>query len=162
MAYLRGLYQLAGCPIYTGDIVIACTCLKIVPIYNNTMLGAAQFMVDFQGMHFNAKKALYVNFQKHASIFCKAMLSTINGGGHGQFYVLPTRLFSTTNNYFPMEERYSGLIYQHALENIINEYQGFIKFLHQPTKTRRLVGQFPNIQKEKNTCMVLLMLLFAN
>ena len=46
-----------------------------------------------------------------------------------------------------MEDRYSGLICQHALANILNVYQRFIKSLHQPTKPHGLVGQFPNIQK---------------
>ena len=46
------------------------------------MLGAAQFMLDFRGVNFNTKKALNINFQKHASFFCKAILSKINGGGH--------------------------------------------------------------------------------
>ena len=46
-----------------------------------------------------------------------------------------------------MEDRYSGLNCQHALENIINESQRFIKSLHQLTKPHRLVGQFPNRPK---------------
>ena len=93
------------------------------------MLGVAQLMVDLQGMHFNAKKDLYINFQKHASIFCKALLSTINGGGQGWFYVLMISLCATKNNYFPIEGRYSGLICQHALANIINVSQRFFKSL---------------------------------
>ena len=48
-----------------------------------------------------------------------------------------------------MEDRYSVLIYQHALENILNVSQRFIKSLHQPTKPHRLVGRFPNRQKVK-------------
>ena len=103
-------------------------------------------MVDFQGVHFNAKKAFYINFQKHASISCKAIISTINGGGKVRFYVIPKNN-STTNNYSPMEERYSGLICQHALSNILNVYQIFIKLLQQPTKPHGLVGQFSNRKK---------------
>ena len=104
-------------------------------------------MVDLQGMHFNAKKAFYINFQKHAPMFFKAMLSTTNGGGNGLCYVLPTNVCDTKNNYLIIEDRYRGLIYQHALENILNVFQWFIKSLHQPTKSHGLVGQFPNRQK---------------
>ena len=71
VAYLHGISQLPGCPRYTGDIITLYTCLQIIPIENSTMLGAVQFMVDFRGMHFNAKKALYINFQKYASIFVR-------------------------------------------------------------------------------------------
>ena len=46
------------------------------------MLGEAQFMIDFQGMHFNAKKAFYINFQKHASMFCKEIIGKKDDGGH--------------------------------------------------------------------------------
>ena len=56
MAYLHGLSQLTGCPRYTGDIIILCNCLQILPIENNAMLGAAKLMVDFGGIHFNAKE----------------------------------------------------------------------------------------------------------
>ena len=91
------------------------------------MLVAEKFVVDFQRMYFNAKKALYINFQNHASFFCKSMLSTITGGGHGQSYILPTIMCATTNNDFPMEDRYSDLILQHALANILNVSQRFIK-----------------------------------
>ena len=59
-------------------------------------------MADFQEMHFNAKKALYIKFQKHASIFSKEMLFTINGGEHGKCYVLMKRVCATTNNDFPI------------------------------------------------------------
>ena len=111
------------------------------------MLGEAQLMVDFRGMHCNARKPLYINFQKHASIFCKAMISTINDGAQGQCCVFPTSVFDTTNNDFPIEDRYSGLICQYALANILNLSQGFIKLLHQPIKPHRLDGQFPNKQK---------------
>ena len=48
---------------------------------------------------------------------------------------------------FQMEGRYSGLIYQNSLANILNLPQRFIKFLHQQTKPHKLVGQFPNKQK---------------
>ena len=58
VAYLYGIYQLPGCPRYTGDIITSCNCLQLLPIYNNTMLGSAQFMVDLRGIHFNAKKDL--------------------------------------------------------------------------------------------------------
>ena len=69
----------------------------------NYMLGAAQFVLDFQGMHFNLKKALYINLQKNASFFCEAMLSTINGGGNLRCYVLPTSVCTTTNNDLTIE-----------------------------------------------------------
>ena len=49
-----------------------------------------------------------------------------------------------------MEEKYSGLIWQHALENILNVSQRFTKLLHQQTKPHVLVGQFNNIQKKNN------------
>ena len=111
------------------------------------MLVAAKFMVDFQVMHFNIKQALFINFQKHASTFCNAMIRTINGGGYRLSYVLPTSVCDTTKHYFPIEERYSGLICQHFLSNILNVSQRFIKSLHQPTRPHGLVGQFPNIQK---------------
>ena len=68
----------------------------------------------------------------------------INGGGHGQLSVLPTSVCDTTNNYSPMEERYSGLIFQHVIENVLNVSQTFINLLHQSTKTHVLFGQFPN------------------
>ena len=82
VAYLHSLSQLTVCPRYTGDLITSCTWLQLILVDNNTMCGAAQFMVDFQGMHSSAKKAIYINFQNHASIFHKAMLSIINGGGH--------------------------------------------------------------------------------
>ena len=111
------------------------------------MLGATQFMVDFRLIHFKAKKALYINFQNHASIFHKAMISTINVGEHGRFYILTTIMRATTNNDFPMEVIYSGLVCQHALANILNVSQRFVKLLHLPTKPHGNVGQFPNRQK---------------
>ena len=147
MAYLHVLSQLPGCPKYTGDRITSCTLLQILPIDNNDILEAAQFVVDFWQVHFNANKSLYINFQKHASIFRKAMLSKIDGGGHVQWYVLPTGVCSTTNNYLSMDNRYSGLIFQHALANILNVSQRFIKSLCQPTKPYGHVGQFPNRQK---------------
>ena len=103
MFFPHVLSQLLVCPRYTGDRITSCTCLQILHIDNKEMLGSAQFMVDFRGMHFNAKKSLYINFHNNASIFCKEMLSTINVGGHGQLYVLPTRVFSSANNYFNVE-----------------------------------------------------------
>ena len=127
-------------------MITSCTCFKILTIENNSMLVAAQFMVYFRGMHFNVKKDLYINFQKHASIFCKAMPSTINCGGHGRCYVLPTRMCANKNNDLPIKDRYSGLIFQYALANIINVSQSLFKLLHQPTKPHRLVGHFLNIR----------------
>ena len=103
-------------------------------------------MVDLKGMHFNTKKALYIHFQKHASIFCKEMLSTINGGGQGQCYVLLTSMCVNTNDDFPIEDRYSGIIFQNDLANILNVSQRFIKLLHQLTEPHRLVGKFPSRQ----------------
>ena len=43
-----------------------------------------------------------------------------------------------------MEDRYSGLICQHSLANILYVCQRLIKLLHQPTKTHGSVGQYPN------------------
>ena len=80
VAYLHGLSQLPGCSRYTGDRITSCTCLQLLPIDNNNMLVAEQFLVDSLEMHFNTNKALYIHFQNHASIFYKEMLSTINGG----------------------------------------------------------------------------------
>ena len=70
VAYLHGLYQLTSCPSYTGDRIKSFTWLQLIPIDNNNMLGAAQLMVDFWWMHFNAKKDVYINIQKQDSIFC--------------------------------------------------------------------------------------------
>ena len=55
---------------------------------------------------------------------------------------------AATHNIFPIKGRYSVLKWQHALVNILNVSQRFIKSLHQPTKPHGLVGQFPNRQKE--------------
>ena len=63
---------------------------------------------------------------------------------NGRFYFLPTSVCDTKNNDLPIEDRYSGLICQHALANIINLSQRFIKSLHQPTKPHGLVDKFPN------------------
>ena len=52
-----------------------------------------------------------------------------------------------SNNYFPMDDRHSGLICQHALANIVNVSERFIKSLHQQTKPHVLFGRFPNRQK---------------
>ena len=147
MAYLHGLYQLTGYPRYTGDIITFFTCLQLLAIDNNPMLGATQFMVYFQVMHFDANKTLYINFQRHALIFCSSMLSTIYGGGHVQCYVLPTSACATKNNYLPIYYRYSGFIFQHSIATILNVSQRFIKSLHQPKKPHGLVGQFTNRQK---------------
>ena len=68
-----------------------------------TMLVSEKLMVDFQEMHFYTKKDLYINFQKHASFFRKAMPIKINGGGNSQFYGPPKRVCATKNNDFPME-----------------------------------------------------------
>ena len=104
VTYLHGIYQLPGCTRYTGDRITSCTCLQILPIENNAMLGAVQFMVYFRGMHFNEKKDLYINIQKHASIFYRETISTINGEGHGRCYVLPTSVCATKNNDLPTED----------------------------------------------------------
>ena len=90
----------------------------------------AQFIIDFRGIHFNAKEDLSINFQKYASIFCRAMISTINGGENGQLYVLPKSVCATTNIDFPIKDRYSGLICQYSLANILNVSERFIKLLH--------------------------------
>ena len=58
MAYLNDLYQHPGCPRYNSDRTTLCTCLKTLPIENNDMLVAAQFMLDFRGMQLYTKKAL--------------------------------------------------------------------------------------------------------
>ena len=105
MAYLHGLSELPWCPRYIGDINKSRSWLNLLTIYNDAMLGAAQFMLDFLGIHLNSKKSLYIKFQKHASIFCKAMLSTINGVGHVRWYVLPTSVCAIKNSVFPMENR---------------------------------------------------------
>ena len=76
------------------------------------------------------------------------MLSTINGGWHGRFYVLTASVCATTDNDSPIEDRYSGLICQHALANILNVSESFVKSLHQPTKPHGIVGNFPNRQNE--------------
>ena len=68
VAYLHGLSQIPGCPRYTGDRIKSCTWLQLLPIDNNEMLESEQFMVYFWWMHLKAKKAFYINFQKHASI----------------------------------------------------------------------------------------------
>ena len=88
LAFLHGIFQLNGCPRYTGEKITLWTRIQLLPIDNNAMLAAAQFMVDFEGMHFNAKKDLQINFQKQASLFCKAVLRKIHGGGPNQCYVL--------------------------------------------------------------------------
>ena len=102
VVYLHGLSQLPGYPRYNVDRITSCTCLNFFPIDNNAMLGSAQLMVDFRGMRFNANKTLFINFQKHDSIFCKEIIRKINGGGHGQFYVLTTSVCATQNNDLPM------------------------------------------------------------
>ena len=102
LAYRYGLSYLSVCTRYASDIITSCTFLKLLPIYNNAMLGATQFMVYFWEIHFNLNKALYINFQKHASVFRKEMLIKINGGGKGRSYVLPSRVCAPKNNDFPM------------------------------------------------------------
>ena len=148
VAYLHGFSTIIVYPSYTGDRITSFAFLQLIHIDNNDMLGAAQFMVDFRGVHFNAEKALCINLQNHASIF-KSIISTINGGCHGRFYVFPTSVFDIKNNYLPMKYRYSGLICQHSIENILNISERFVKSPHQPTKRHGLVGQFPNRQKGK-------------
>ena len=108
------------------------------------MLEAAEFVFDFQGIYFNAKKALYINFQNRDSIFCKAIISTMNGGGHIWCYVFPTNVCSNANKYLPIKDIYSGFKCQNALVNILNVSQMSVESLRQPTKPRILVGQFPN------------------
>ena len=103
-------------------------------------------MVEFWGIPFNTKKDLYSNFQKHASNFCKAIRITIIDGGHSWLYVLPKSVCATKNNDFPTEYIYSGLICQHALEDIIHVSQRFIKLLHQPAKPHKIIGEFTNSQ----------------
>ena len=71
VAYLHGFYWLPGCPTYTGYIITSGTCLQLLHIDNNTMFGAAQLMADLRGGNFNTNKALYINFQNHATFFCK-------------------------------------------------------------------------------------------
>ena len=75
------------------------------------------------------------------------MTIEINGGGKVQWYVLPTSVYATKNNDFPMEYRYIVLIFQHALEDILNVSQRFTNLLHQPTKPQGIVGQFTNRPK---------------
>ena len=104
-------------------------------------------MFEFQGIPFNAKKYFYINFQKYDSIFCKEIICTINGEGHGWWYFLPKRVWATSNKCFPILDRYSGLICQHSLANILNLSQRFVKSLHQPMKPHGIVGQFPNKHK---------------
>ena len=58
VAYLHGFHQLPVNPSYTGDRITLCTFLQIIPIYNKTMLGLEQLVVDFLWIHFNTKKAL--------------------------------------------------------------------------------------------------------
>ena len=72
------------------------------------------------------------------------MLSKINGGAYRRYYALPTSVFVTKNIYLTIEEKCIVRICQHALENILNVSQGFIKLLHQPTKTHGSVGHSPN------------------
>ena len=59
------------------------------------MLGAAQLMVDFQGMHFTENEDWYINFQNHASIFCMATLGKMNDGGNVRCYVLLASVCAT-------------------------------------------------------------------
>ena len=79
MSYLHVLSQLPGYPRYNSDRVISCNCLKLLHIDNNDILGVAQFMVDFRGMQFNSKKALYINFQNYASIFSSSSFFFVSG-----------------------------------------------------------------------------------
>ena len=77
VAYLHGLYQLPVCPMYTGERITMCNWLKILSIDNNAMLASEKFMVDFRGMHFNAKNTLYINFRSMLQFFvskCQAQL----------------------------------------------------------------------------------------
>ena len=45
VSYLHGLSQLTGYPSNTSDMIILCTFLQFIPIYNNYMLVTAQLMV---------------------------------------------------------------------------------------------------------------------
>ena len=74
------------------------------------------------------------------------MASKINGGGHRRYYVLLTSVCANKKNDFPIEDRYSGLIFQHYLANIINVSQGFIKLIHKPTKPHGIIGNFTRRQ----------------
>ena len=105
MAYLHLLSQIPGCPKYTGDRITSCTCLQLLTIDNNNMLRASQFMVDFQGINFNAKKALYIIIIIMLHFFCQTMPIAINGVGNFQCYILPTILCATTNDDLPMKDR---------------------------------------------------------
>ena len=49
-----------------------------------------------------------------------------------------------------MDDKYIGLICPHALSNILNVSQRFIKLLYQPKKPHWLFGHFPNIQNGDN------------
>ena len=124
------------------------------------MLGAAQFMVDFRGMHLNTKKSLYINYQNHVSVFCMEMLSTVNGEGHVWCYVLSTSMCATKNNILAMKDRYSGLIFQHALANILNVSQRFINLLHRPTKPHTNLVSYLTDRRETKKRMIILMILF--
>ena len=46
VVYLHGISQLPSCPSYTGERITSSTCLQLLHMDNNAMLGAAQFMVD--------------------------------------------------------------------------------------------------------------------
>ena len=91
------------------------------------MLGASQLTVDFRGMNFNTKKALCINFQKHASIFCEAKMSTINRGGHGRCYFLPTSVCATKNNDFSNR----GQIQRPYIRTYACKYSKYISKVHQ-------------------------------
>ena len=80
-------------------------------------------------------------------MICKEMLSLINVEGNSWLYVLITSVCANKNNYLPIEDRYRGLIFQHALAKILNASQRSIKWLHQPNKPHGHVGKFPNRQK---------------
>ena len=87
------------------------------------------------------------DFDRKAAV--EQCVAYLNGLYQITVCVLPTIMGASTNIYFPIEDRYSGLICQHYLANILNVSQRFIKSLHQPTETNGLVGQFPNRQKGK-------------
>ena len=148
--------------LYIGDRNTSYICLQHLPVDNNTMLGASWFMVDFQEMNLNAKKAFTSISRSMIICFCKLVIGKIIGGGHGKLYVRPTSVCDNSNHYFPIKDIYSGLICQLAVVNIIYIYISFINFIKQPTKPHGIIGQFPNRQKEKNKPMILLMLFSVN
>ena len=158
VAYPHELSQFPGCARYTSDRIKFCIWLQLLPIDNNVMFEAVQFMVDFRGMHFNAKKDLYIHFQKHASIFCRAMLSTNNGVGYGWCYVLLTSMYATKKIIFQYTTDTVGLYANTPLQ-----YSEFISKIYQvatstnKTTWTRLVS-FLTYRRGKNKPKIQLMI----